>query len=162
MDKTPSCFLFESAFPPRNTYQRTIGTPTTGTGAAAFSTGVTAEEFDCRNPSRPNATDVAYVRRVQTHQRRRPSDRRGLARLRADGRAAVTLTLGGDGEDLNALKAKGSQNLGPERKRLRFIGHGQSALSAFSKGKTSRWFSLARETRLPYGRDRSCRGPGFR
>ena len=125
MDNT-ELFLFESAFA-RDTYQRTIGTPTAGLVRCVFN-GVTAEEFDAVTPLRRHRRRLC--RWVQTHQGGRPSDRRS-GRLRARGRP-VTLTLRGDGEELNALKAQVAKFGLTEA--VRFIGH-VKARFGFSKGK---------------------------
>src|ERR1700754_3943450 len=120
-------FLFESAFA-RDTYQRTIGTPTTGLVRCVFN-GVTAEEFDAVTLA-PDASDVAYVGEFR-HIKGADLLIDAVARLRADGRP-VTLTLGGDGEELNALKAQVARlGLG---EAVRFIGH-VKARFGFSKGK---------------------------
>jgi glycosyltransferase involved in cell wall biosynthesis len=126
MDNT-ELFLFESAFA-RDTYQRTIGTPTTGLVRCVFN-GVTAEEFDAVTLA-PDATDVAYVGEFR-HIKGADLLIDAVARLRADGRP-VTLTLGGDGEELNALKATVAK-LGLSE-AVRFIGH-VKARFGFSKGK---------------------------
>jgi glycosyltransferase involved in cell wall biosynthesis len=126
MDNT-ELFLFESAFA-RDTYQRTIGRPTTGLVRCVFN-GVTAEEFDAVTLA-PDATDVAYVGEFR-HIKGADLLIDAVARLRADGRP-VTLTLGGDGEELNALKAKVAK-LGLSE-AVRFIGH-VKARFGFSKGK---------------------------
>jgi glycosyltransferase involved in cell wall biosynthesis len=126
MDNT-ELFLFESAFA-RDTYQRTIGVPTTGLVRCVFN-GVTAEEFDAVHLA-PDATDVAYVGEFR-HIKGADLLIDAVARLRADGRP-VTLTLGGDGEELNALKAQVARlGLG---EAVRFIGH-VKARFGFSKGK---------------------------
>src|SRR3569832_305594 len=126
MDNT-ELFLFESAFD-RDTYQRTIGVPGEGLVRCVFN-GVTAEEFDAVTPA-SNATDVAYVGEFR-HIKGADLLIDAIARLRADGRP-VTLTLGGDGEELNALKAQVKRlGLG---EAVRFIGH-VKARFGFSKGK---------------------------
>jgi glycosyltransferase involved in cell wall biosynthesis len=118
-------FLFESAFA-RDTYLRTIGTPT-GLVRCVFN-GVTADEFDPIVKA-ADATDIVYVGEFR--------DIKGtdllidaVARLRADGKP-VTLTLAGDGEELEALKAQ-IQRLGLTE-AVRFIGH-VKARYGFSKG----------------------------
>jgi len=118
-------FLFESAFA-RDTYQRTIGTPQ-GLVRCVFN-GVTADEFD-PIVTAADATDVAYVGEFR---RIKGADLLidAVARLRADGKP-VTLTLGGDGEEMGALKAK-VQKLGLAT-TVRFIGH-VKARYGFSKG----------------------------
>ena len=100
-------FLFESAFA-RDTYQRTIGVPR-GLVRTVFN-GVTAGEFDPIVKA-DDATDVAYVGEFRQI---KGADLLidAVARLRADGRN-VTLTLGGDGEEADHLKAQVSRlNLG--------------------------------------------------
>ena len=126
MDNT-ELFLFESAFA-RDTYQRTIGIPATGLVRCVFN-GVTAEEFDAVTLA-PDTTDVAYVGEFR-HIKGADLLIDAVARLRADGRP-VTLTLGGDGEELNALKAQVAK-LGLNE-AVRFIGH-VKARFGFSKGK---------------------------
>ena len=119
-------FLFESAFA-RDTYQRIIGTPA-GLVRCVFN-GVTASEFDPVTTAE-DATDIAYVGEFR---RIKGADLLidAVARLRADGKA-VTLTLGGDGEETAALKAQ-IQRLGLEN-AVRFIGH-VKARYGFSKGR---------------------------
>jgi glycosyltransferase involved in cell wall biosynthesis len=126
MDNT-ELFLFESAFA-RDTYQRTIGVPKAGLVRCVFN-GVTAEEFDAVTLA-ADATDIAYVGEFR-HIKGADLLIDAVARLRADGRP-VTLTLGGDGEELNALKSKVAKlGLG---EAVRFIGH-VKARFGFSKGK---------------------------
>ena len=120
-------FLFESAFA-RDTYQRTIGTPTTGLVRCVFN-GVTAAEFDPVTLA-PDATDVAYVGEFR-HIKGADLLIEAVARLRADSKP-VTLTLAGDGEELNALKALVERHSLAEA--VRFIGH-VKARFGFSKGK---------------------------
>jgi glycosyltransferase involved in cell wall biosynthesis len=118
-------FLFESAFA-RGTYQRTIGVPK-GLVRTVFN-GVTANEFDPIQKA-GDATDVAYVGEFR-HIKGADLLVDAIARLRADGKN-VTLTLGGDGEEMDHLKAQVSQlNLG---EAVRFIGH-VKARYGFSKG----------------------------
>src|SRR5262245_11771213 len=108
-------FLFESAFA-RDTYQRTIGVPK-GLVRTVFN-GVTAGEFDAIVKA-DDATDVCYVGEFREI---KGADLLvdAIARLRAGGKN-VTLTLGGDGEELANLKAQVSRlNLG---EAVRFIGH---------------------------------------
>src|ERR1700761_2310128 len=120
MDNT-ELFLFESAFA-RDTYQRTIGVPTTGLVRCVFN-GVTAAEFDPVEQA-PDATDVAYVGEFR-HIKGADLLIDAVARLRSDGRP-VTLTLGGDGEELNTLKAQVARlGLG---EAVRFIGHVKARL----------------------------------
>jgi glycosyltransferase involved in cell wall biosynthesis len=120
-------FLFESAFA-RDTYQRTIGTPTAGLVRCVFN-GVTAAEFDAVTLA-PDATDVAYVGEFR-HIKGADLLIEAVARLRAGARP-VTLTLAGDGEELNALKALVEKHSLGEA--VRFIGH-VKARFGFSKGK---------------------------
>ena len=118
-------FLFESAFA-RNTYQRTIGVPD-GLVRTVFN-GVTAGEFDPITKA-DDATDVCYVGEFR-HIKGADLLIDAVARLRADGKN-VTLTLGGDGEEMANLKAQVSRlNLGAA---VRFIGH-VKARYGFSKG----------------------------
>ena len=120
-------FLFESVFA-RDTYQRTIGTPSIGIVRCVFN-GVTAAEFDPVIPA-PDATDIAYVGEFR-HIKGADLLIDAVARLRADGKR-VTLTLGGDGAELGALKTlieKHSLN-----ESVRFIGH-VKARFGFSKGR---------------------------
>jgi glycosyltransferase involved in cell wall biosynthesis len=118
-------FLFESAFA-RDTYQRTIGIPK-GLVRCVFN-GVTADEFDPIVKA-DDATDVAYVGEFR-HIKGADLLIEAMARLRAGGKP-VTLTLGGDGEEMDALKAK-VQKLGLAE-AVRFIGH-VKARFGFSKG----------------------------
>jgi glycosyltransferase involved in cell wall biosynthesis len=119
-------FLFESAFA-RDTYQRTIGKPT-GLLRCVFN-GVTAEEFDPVARA-PDATDVVYVGEFRSI---KGADLLidAVARLHADGKP-VTLTLAGDGEEMEALKAQVVKLRLTDA--VRFIGH-VKARYAFSKGK---------------------------
>jgi glycosyltransferase involved in cell wall biosynthesis len=119
-------FLFESAFA-RDTYQRTIGKPT-GLVRCVFN-GVTADEFD-PIPIADDATDIVYVGEFR-HIKGADILLDAVARLRADGKP-VTLTLAGDGEELEALKAQIAR-LGLTD-AVRFIGH-VKARYGFSKGK---------------------------
>jgi len=118
-------FLFESAFA-RDTYQRTIGIPS-GLVRCVFN-GVTADEFDPVVKA-ADATNIVYVGEFR-HIKGADLLIDAVARLRADGRT-VTLTLAGDGEELNALKAQ-IQKLGLGE-AVRFIGH-VKARYGFSKG----------------------------
>jgi glycosyltransferase involved in cell wall biosynthesis len=118
-------FLFESAFA-RDTYQRTIGTPT-GLVRCVFN-GVTADEFDPFIKA-ADATDVVYVGEFR-HIKGADLLIDAVARLRGDSKP-VTLTLAGDGEELDALKAQ-IQRLGLGE-AVRFIGH-VKARYGFSKG----------------------------
>ena len=118
-------FLFESAFA-RNTYQRTVGTPK-GLVRCVFN-GVTAEEFDPVVKA-DDATDLVYVGEFR-HIKGADLLIDAVARLRADG-MPVTLTLGGDGEEFEALKEQVKRlSLGDA---VRFIGH-VKARYGFSKG----------------------------
>jgi glycosyltransferase involved in cell wall biosynthesis len=118
-------FLFESAFA-RDTYQRTIGTPT-GLVRCVFN-GVTADEFDPIVKA-ADATDVVYVGEFR-HIKGADLLIDAVERLRRDGKP-VTLTLAGDGEELDALKAQ-IQRLGLGG-AIRFIGH-VKARYGFSQG----------------------------
>jgi glycosyltransferase involved in cell wall biosynthesis len=119
-------FLFESAFA-RDTYQRTIGKPA-GLVRCVFN-GVTANEFDPIAIA-DDATDVVYVGEFR---RIKGADLllEAVALLRAGGRP-VTLTLAGDGEEMEALKAQVAR-LGLTD-AVRFIGH-VKARTGFSKGR---------------------------
>jgi glycosyltransferase involved in cell wall biosynthesis len=118
-------FLFESAFA-RDTYQRMIGTPE-GLVRCVFN-GVTANEFDPITKAE-DATDIVYVGEFR-HIKGADLLVDAVARLRADGRP-VTLTLAGDGEETEALKAQIARlGLGDA---VRFIGH-VKARYGFSKG----------------------------
>jgi glycosyltransferase involved in cell wall biosynthesis len=119
-------FLFESAFA-RDTYQRTIGKPS-GLVRCVFN-GVTANEFDPIAIA-DDATDIAYVGEFR-HIKGADILIDAVALLRAGGRQ-VTLTLAGDGEELEALKAQIAR-LGLTD-AVRFIGH-VKARHGFSKGK---------------------------
>ncbi|NVN86486.1 MAG: glycosyltransferase family 4 protein [Rhodopseudomonas sp.] len=119
-------FLFESAFA-RNTYQRMIGNPS-GLVRCVFN-GVTASEFDPVAIA-DDATDIVYVGEFR-HIKGADLLIDAVARLRADGRP-VTLTLAGDGEELDTLKAQ-IQRLGLTD-AVRFIGH-VKARYGFSKGR---------------------------
>jgi glycosyltransferase involved in cell wall biosynthesis len=118
-------FLFESAFA-RDTYQRTIGIPK-GLVRTVFN-GVTAGEFDPITRA-DDATDVTYVGEFR-HIKGADLLIDAVARLRADGKP-VTLTLGGDGEEMENLKAQVARlGLG---EAVRFLGH-VKARYGFSKG----------------------------
>jgi glycosyltransferase involved in cell wall biosynthesis len=120
-------FLFESAFA-RNTYLRTIGTPTRGLVCCVFN-GVSPEEFDPVALA-PDATDIVYVGEFR-HIKGADLLIDAVARLRAGGKP-VTLTLAGDGEEVGALKAQVEMHgLGGT---TRFIGH-VKARHGFSRGK---------------------------
>jgi glycosyltransferase involved in cell wall biosynthesis len=118
-------FLFESAFA-RNTYQRTIGKPE-GLVRCVFN-GVTAAEFDPIVKAE-DATDIVYVGEFR-HIKGADLLIDAVARLRAGGKP-VTLTLAGDGEESDSLKAQ-VQRLGLAD-AVRFIGH-VKARYGFSKG----------------------------
>jgi glycosyltransferase involved in cell wall biosynthesis len=118
-------FLFESAFA-RDTYQRTIGIPQ-GLVRCVFN-GVTADEFDPIAKA-ADATDIVYVGEFR-HIKGTDLLIDAVARLRGDGKP-VTLTLAGDGEELEALKAQIAR-LGLTE-AVRFIGH-VKARYGFSKG----------------------------
>jgi glycosyltransferase involved in cell wall biosynthesis len=118
-------FLFESAFA-RNTYQRTIGKPE-GLVRCVFN-GVTAAEFDPIVKAE-DATDIVYVGEFR-HIKGADLLIDAVARLRAGGKP-VTLTLAGDGEESESLKAQ-VQRLGLAD-AVRFIGH-VKARYGFSKG----------------------------
>jgi glycosyltransferase involved in cell wall biosynthesis len=118
-------FLFESAFA-RDTFQRTIGTPA-GLVRCVFN-GVTADEFDPIVKA-DDATDIVYVGEFR-HIKGADLLIDAVARLRGDGRP-VTLTLAGDGEETEALRAQ-IQRLGLGEV-VRFIGH-VKARYGFSKG----------------------------
>jgi glycosyltransferase involved in cell wall biosynthesis len=119
-------FLFESAFA-RDTYQRTIGKPD-GLVRCVFN-GVTADEFDPVTIA-DDATDIVYVGEFR-HIKGADILIDAVARLRADGKQ-VNLTLAGDGEELEALKAQIAR-LGLTDV-VRFIGH-VKARYGFSKGR---------------------------
>ena len=118
-------FLFESAFA-LNTYQRTIGKPE-GLVRCVFN-GVTAAEFDPIVKAE-DATDVVYVGEFR-HIKGADLLIDAVAQLRAGGKP-VTLTLAGDGEESDSLKAQ-VQRLGLAD-AARFIGH-VKARYGFSKG----------------------------
>jgi glycosyltransferase involved in cell wall biosynthesis len=117
-------FLFESAFA-RDTYQRTIGVPN-GLVRCVFN-GVSAEEFDPVVRT-ADSTDLVYVGEFR-HIKGADILIDAVARLRADGKP-VTLTLAGDGEEFDSLKAQ-VQRLGLAQP-VRFIGH-VKARYAFSQ-----------------------------
>jgi glycosyltransferase involved in cell wall biosynthesis len=120
-------FLFESAFA-RNTYQRTIGTPTRAPVRCVFN-GVTADEFDPVVLA-SDATDIVYVGEFR-HIKGADLLIDAVARLRADGKP-VTLTLAGDGEEIGSLEAQVQKHSLAEA--VRFIGH-VKARYGFSKGE---------------------------
>jgi glycosyltransferase involved in cell wall biosynthesis len=118
-------FLFESAFA-RDTYLRTVGIPK-GLVRCVFN-GVTADEFDPVVKA-ADATDIVYVGEFR-HIKGADLLIDAVARLHADGKP-FTLTLAGDGEEMEALKAQ-VQRLGLTE-AVRFIGH-VKARYGFSKG----------------------------
>ncbi|WP_407170114.1 glycosyltransferase family 4 protein [Bradyrhizobium sp. ORS 111] len=119
-------FLFESAFA-RNTYQRTVGEP--GGLVRCVFNGVTAEEFE-PVPTADDASDLVYVGEFR-HIKGADLLIDAVAKLRAEGRP-LTLTLGGDGEEFDVLKAQVKRlALGDA---VRFIGH-VKARYGFSKGR---------------------------
>jgi glycosyltransferase involved in cell wall biosynthesis len=119
-------FLFESAFA-RDTYQRIVGTPK-GVVRCVFN-GVTPEEFE-PVVTADDATDLAYVGEFR---RIKGADLlvEAVGLLHEQGRN-VTLTLGGDGEEMAALKMQ-VEKLGLSNS-IRFIGH-VKARYGFSKGR---------------------------
>lgn len=118
-------FLFESAFA-RDTYQRMIGTPQ-GMVRCVFN-GVSAGEFDLVTPA-TDATDLCYVGEFR-HIKGADLLICAVAKLRASGRP-VTVTLGGDGEEFDALKTLVAElKLGDA---VRFLGH-VKARDGFAKG----------------------------
>ncbi len=125
MDRT-DLFLFESVFA-RDTYQRMIGTPK-GLVHCVFN-GVTAGEFDPVQTA-PDATDIAYVGEFR-HIKGADLLVDALAQLHAAGRP-LTLTLGGDGEETERLKAQVAQL--KLTQAIRFIGH-VKARHGFSQGR---------------------------
>jgi len=125
MDST-DLFLFESAFA-RDTYQRIVGAPA-GLVRCVFN-GVTADEFDSVARA-GDATDVVYVGEFR-HIKGADLVIDAVARLHAEGKP-ITLTLAGDGEEMEALKAQVAR-LGLID-AVRFIGHVE-ARYGFSKGR---------------------------
>lgn len=125
MDRT-ELFLFESGFA-RDTFERVIGKPA-GLVRCVFN-GVTASEFDPVTPAE-DATDLVYVGEFRAI---KGTDLliEAVARLRSRGKS-VTLTLAGDGEETEKLKAL-IKKLKLED-AVRFIGH-VKARFGFSKGK---------------------------
>jgi glycosyltransferase involved in cell wall biosynthesis len=124
--KRTELLLYESAFE-RDTHQRTIGIP--GGSVRCIFNGVTVDAFDPLHIA-VNATDLVYVGEFE-HSNGADLLIDAVALLHAEGKP-VTLTLAGDGEKLESLKAQ------IERLNLvnsvRFIGH-VKARQAFSKGK---------------------------
>jgi glycosyltransferase involved in cell wall biosynthesis len=125
MDST-DLFLFESAFA-RDTYQRIVGAPA-GLVRCVFN-GVTADEFDSVTRA-GDATDVVYVGEFR-HIKGADLVIDAVARLHAEGKP-ITLTLAGDGEEMEALRAQVAR-LGLID-AVRFIGHVE-ARHGFSKGR---------------------------
>jgi glycosyltransferase involved in cell wall biosynthesis len=119
-------FLFESAFA-RNTYQRTIGIPK-GLVRCVFN-GVTAKEFEPLVTAN-DASDILYVGEFR-HIKGADILIDAVSRLRAGGRS-VTLTLGGDGEEMSMLQAQ-CERLGLGS-AVRFLGH-VPARTGFSQGR---------------------------
>lgn len=119
-------FLFRSAFA-QDAYQRTIGIP--GGLVRCVFNGVTADEFDPL-PRARSATDLVYVGELK-HLKGVDILIDAVALLHADGKP-VTLTIAGEGEKLDELKAQvGRRSLGNS---VRFVGH-LKAREAFAKGK---------------------------
>jgi glycosyltransferase involved in cell wall biosynthesis len=119
-------FLFESAFA-RDTYERIVGKPD-GLVHCVFN-GVGAFEFD-PVPLAEDTTDLVYVGEFR-HIKGADLLVEAVAKLHADGHP-VTLTLAGDGEETDNLKAL-IKRLNIEH-AVRFIGHVR-ARHGFSKGK---------------------------
>lgn len=118
-------FLFESEFA-RAAYERMIGKPD-GLVRCVFN-GVTAGEFDPITRA-AETTDVCYVGEFR-HIKGADLLIDAVSRLRNHGRP-VTLTLGGDGEETEALKAQVARlDLGAA---VRFIGH-VKARQGFAQG----------------------------
>lgn len=119
-------FLFESRFA-RDTYQRMIGTPRSL--VQCVFNGVSAAEFEPIMPAQ-NPTDLVYVGEFRAI---KGADLLidAVAQLRATGRD-VTLTMGGDGEEFEALRAQVAR-LGLQD-AVRFLGHVR-ARDGFAKGK---------------------------
>jgi glycosyltransferase involved in cell wall biosynthesis len=124
MDRT-DLFLFESAFA-RDTYQRMIGVPK-GLVRCVFN-GVTAAEFDPLERA-ADATDIVYVGEFR-HIKGADILIDALARLHANGKP-LTLTLGGDGEEMQKLVAQ--IELLKLTQAVRFIGHVRPR-DGFSRG----------------------------
>ncbi|CAL77981.1 putative glycosyl transferase, group 1 [Bradyrhizobium sp. ORS 278] len=119
-------FLFESVFA-RDTYERMIGHPQ-GLVHCVFN-GVTAGEFDPVPPA-ADQTDLAYVGEFR-HIKGADLLIDAVAQLRAKGRP-LTLTLGGDGEEMKRLQAQ-VERLGLTS-AVRFIGHVR-ARDGFAQGR---------------------------
>lgn len=119
-------FLFESLFA-RDTYQRFIGTPKAA--IRCVFNGVAAAEFDPAPPD-ADATDIAYVGEFR-YIKGADILVEAVARLAAAGRR-VTLTLCGDGEEQEKLKALvAARALAGD---VRFAGH-VKARAGFAKGR---------------------------
>lgn len=119
-------FLFESEFA-RDTYQRMVGNPKSL--VRCVFNGVTAREFEPVVPAE-DATDIAYVGEFR-HIKGADILMDAVAQLRAQGRP-VTLSLGGDGEETESLRAQHERlKLGDA---VRFLGHVQPQYG-FSKGR---------------------------
>ncbi|ABD88232.1 glycosyltransferase family 4 protein [Rhodopseudomonas palustris] len=119
-------FLFESAFA-RDTYRRVIGTPH-GLVRCVFN-GVGAGEFDPIEVA-DDAADLAYVGEFR---KIKGADLLidAVAQLRGAGRT-VTLSLGGDGEESQALQAQiAALDLGGAVRRLGHV----KARDGFAKGR---------------------------
>lgn len=119
-------FLFESEFA-RRTYEQVVGKPA-GMVRCIFN-GVTAAEFDPITLTE-DATDLLYI--GQFWRIKGPDlllD--AVARLHADGRP-VTLTMAGDGEEMDALKAQ-VKRLNLENS-VRFLGF-VDPRTAFTRGR---------------------------
>ena len=148
-------FLFESAFA-RNTYQRTIGTPTRGLVRCVFN-GVTADEFDPIVLA-SDATDIVYVGEFR-HIKGADILIDAVARLRADGRP-VTLTLAGDGEEIGSLK---DQDPDPRPRRSRALHRPRQGALRLFQGQTAgrsiaRRFDALRRDRSGRSRNSHDRG----
>jgi len=119
-------FLFESSFA-RDSYRRMVGEPK-GEVRCVFN-GVGPDEFEPIETT-DDATDLVYVGEFR---RIKGADLlvEAVSRLHATG-AKLSLTLAGDGEEMEALKEQvRSLGLAPS---VRFIGH-VKARDGFSKGK---------------------------
>lgn len=119
-------FLFESNFA-RNTYEKAIGQPK-GLVNCVFN-GVTPAEFEPVDVE-TDATDLVYVGEFR-HIKGADLLVDALARLRQQGHN-LTLTLAGDGEETDKIKAQ-VEALGLQD-AIRFVGH-VPARTGFSKGR---------------------------
>lgn len=119
-------FLFESEFA-RDTYRRFIGTPKTA--VRCVFNGVTPQEFDPLPPT-DDVTDICYVGEFRFI---KGADIlvEAVAQLRDQG-LNLTLTLGGDGEEMPALRDQVKELRLEEA--VRFIGHVPARLG-FSRGR---------------------------